>query len=72
MPVVRAALGDDVDDAAGRLAIFGVVAVGDDLEFLHRFLGDCRSNPIHSVIDVVHAVEIYEIGTCTLAAEIQS
>src|ERR1700687_6027595 len=36
--VVRSGAGNNVNNAAGGAAIFGGVTVGDDLEFLHRFL----------------------------------
>ena len=36
MDVVGARLGDDIDDAPGRVAVGGAHIVGIDVEFLHR------------------------------------
>src|SRR5947209_16838413 len=49
MPSIRTALGDDVHHAARRLSVLGVVAVGDDLKLLHRFLRDGRTDSIGGV-----------------------
>src|SRR4051794_19974250 len=71
VPIIRTALGDDVHHAAGSLSVLGVVAVGDDLELLHRFLRDGGTDSIGGVIDIVHAIEVHQVRTGTLSAEVQ-
>ena len=38
---------DDVDHSAGGSAVLGSVAVGNDLELLHRLLGNGRAHAVH-------------------------
>ncbi len=45
--IVRAALGNDIDHTTRSLPVLGVVAVGNDLEFLHRFLRNSRANTVN-------------------------
>src|SRR5208282_3981801 len=48
--LVRSGAGDDVDHAAGGAAVFGGVAVSDDLEFLHVFLRDSGAHPVGGIV----------------------
>src|SRR5205814_3410710 len=48
--LVAAALGDDVDHAAGGPAVFRVVVAQNELEFLHAFLGNRRAYAVDGVV----------------------
>src|SRR5262249_28677329 len=55
--LVGAALGDDVEDATGRLAIFRAVSTGLDFDFLHKFKRQIRTRSAKGRVTGVHAIE---------------
>ena len=61
MPVVAAALGDDVDDAAGGAAELGAIAAGLHLRFRDRLERQLRIS--HALVDVgdVEAVDVIRV-----------
>jgi hypothetical protein len=70
--VVRSGAGDDVDHAAGGASVFGGVAVGDDLEFLHRFLRDGGAHAVGGIVGGVGAIDVDQVGTGALAAHVEA
>src|SRR6202040_2254400 len=70
--VVRSGASDDVDHAARGASIFGGITVGDDLEFLHRFLGDGGAHAVDSIVGGVGAVDVDGVGTAALAADVKA
>ena len=76
MTLVRARLGDDVDDAAGGAAEFGVGAGRDDLELLDRFERDVDGRALpadllaEEAVVVVAAVEADVVEDAALAGEV--
>ena len=69
---VGAALGHDVDDAAGRLAELGGIRIGEHLEFAHRFLAERRAHAAEGRIVVVEAVDRDVVRSRALAGERQA
>ena len=75
MTRVRAGLGDDVDDAAGRAAELGRGAAGDDLELLHRVERDVDRRALtagllaEEAVVVVAAVEADVVEDAALPGE---
>ena len=72
VPVVAARAADDVHHPAGGAAIFGGIAVIDDLKFLHRLLRYGGADAVDRVVHLVHAVKIHQIGASALPAKIDS
>ena len=70
--VVRSGAGDNVDHAAGGAAIFGGVAVADDLEFLYVFLRNRGAHAIGGVVGSVGAIDVDQVGTGALAAHVEA
>ncbi len=70
--IVATALGDDIDNAAGGAAVFGVVIAEDQLKFLHRFLGYRSADSIDGVVHRIGAVNADHVGARALAADIQA
>src|ERR1700694_978312 len=70
--VVRSGAGDDVDHAARGASVFGGITVGDDLEFLHRFLGDGGADSVDSIVGGVGAIDVDQVGTAPLAADVEA
>src|SRR6266853_1404625 len=70
--VVRSGAGNDVDDAARGASVFGGITVGDDLEFLYRFLRDGGAHAVDSVVSGVGAVDVDEVGTAALSADVEA
>src|SRR5262249_39740311 len=54
---VAATLGDDVENAAGRLAVFGSVSAGLDFDLLHEFKRQVGARSAESGVSRVYAVE---------------
>ena len=73
--LVRARLGDDVDDAAGGAAEFGAGAGGDHLKFLDRFQRDVDGRALpadllaEEAVAVVAAVEADAVEDAALTRE---
>ena len=53
-------------------AVFGGVVVGDDLEFLHGFLGDGGAHAVGGIVGGIGAVNIDQIGAGALAAHVEA
>ena len=71
-PIVRAALGHNIHDPARRAAKFRRKGVGDYLKLLHGFLADRRARGVYRIISVVGAINLNQVRTTALAAEIQA
>src|SRR5689334_9187521 len=72
MKVVRAAFGDDVDDAAGRAAKLRGVRVCIDLIFLHGLLRDSCAGGVDRVVGEVGTVDLDQSGAAALTADVKS
>src|SRR5713101_691688 len=59
VPVVRAGLGDDIDDARARSSYFGSEPVRGDLELGHTVFGEIRQRSAHDFVIDVAAVHAY-------------
>ena len=70
--IVRAGAGDDVDHSARGAAIFGGVAVGDDLELLHGLLRNGGAHAVGGIVGGIGAVDIDQVGTAALAAHVEA
>src|SRR5207302_413519 len=70
--IVGAGAGDDIDDSTGGASIFCRVVVGDDLEFLYRFLRNRGSYAIHGIVGRVGTIYIYEVGARALTAHVEA
>ena len=57
MELVGAGLGDDVDDAARRTAVLGVVAAGDDLGLLDELVGQVGRQQAEARVGRVDALD---------------
>ncbi len=68
---VRAALGHDVDHAAGCLAELGCIGVGEHLEFAHRLLAERRAHAPDARVVVVEPVDGDVVRSCALPGERQ-
>src|SRR5207237_9841200 len=71
-PIIRPALGHHVYDPARRAAELWRKGVGDHLKLLHGFLADGRARRVYGIIRVVGAINLNQVGTTALAAEIQA
>src|SRR5690606_1916802 len=58
LELVRAALGDDVDDATGRATVLGVVAAGHDLDLFDEVVDDRRADRAERQVRRVDAVDV--------------
>src|SRR5690606_5051337 len=58
LELVRAGLGDDVDDTAGGAAVLGVVATGDDLDLFDEVVDDRRADRAVRQAGRVDAVDV--------------
>src|SRR5262249_34279623 len=70
--IVAAAFRDDVDDAAGGTAIFGIVVADDDLEFLDGLLRNGGPDTVDGVVDGICTVHADHIAASTSAAEVET
>src|SRR5258706_8816003 len=55
--LITTALGDDVEDTAGRLAVLGAVSTRLDFHFLHKLERQVRARSTESRIGSVHAIQ---------------
>ncbi len=71
MEVVGAALGDDVHHAAVAAAVLGLVALGDEVEFLDRFEREELQQAADGVVVVVAAVDLVVDVSAVAAANLR-
>ena len=70
--VIRPGAGNDVDHAARCSAIFRRVAIGDDLEFLHRLLRNRGANAVGRIVGGIGSVHVHQVGSGPLPAHVQA
>jgi len=74
--IVGARFGDDVDDAAGGAAIFGVGATGHNLKFFHRVESDVYGGALAThlfakeTVVVITAIEADVVENAALAVDV--
>ena len=61
MKLIGSGTGNDVNHAPGGLPIFRRVTVGNDLEFLHRFLRNGRADPVGRIVNRIGAIHIHQV-----------
>ena len=71
MEVVRAALGDDVHHAAVAAAVFGLVALRDEVELLDRLEREELEQAADGVVVVVAAVDLIVDVAAVAAADLR-
>jgi len=69
---VRTAPGQQIDSAPRSPTILGRIAIGNDLEFTDGFLGDSGADAVGGVIDGVEPIDVHQVCTGALAAEVES
>ncbi len=70
MHVIRAALGDNIDDPAHGPAILRVVVAQDNLKLLHCFLRDRGTDSVYRIIHCVRPIHRHFVGPRALPADI--
>ncbi len=69
VPAIRAGLGDDVENAAGGVAVLGAELIGEERKFSDRFLNDRLYGTIDVNAVVVHAVDVEAVEAGTRTAD---
>ena len=64
MKFIATALGDDVENTTGRLAVFSTIGAGFDFNFLHELERQVGAGSTERRVSRVHAIEnVVVLGT---------